>query len=145
MAKKVLDPAEALGLTEHQIEAVILDYLGTIENGYPCKIVCNGAIKKMPGGKIILVPQQNKYFRKGMSDILFLHPKKIFWFEVKTHDDYDFINRRIDFLRDTIHTDKTYIRWQNQIKFRDSMRILGYCAEFVESLNQVKQLVLRWM
>lgn len=143
--KKKLDPAEALGLTEHQIEASILERLGLIREGYPCKIVNNGAIKKTASGKIILVPQNNPYFRKGFSDVVFFHPKKTFFFEVKTWKDWDQITRRRDFFRDGIHTDKTYIRWQNQILFQDEMRRIGHIAEFVHSIAQVEFQVRRFV
>lgn len=145
MKKLFKDPAEALGLTEHQIEAKILDWLGTIDEGYPCKIVNNGAIKKLPGGKIVLVPQRNKYFRKGFSDIAFFHPKKTFFFEVKTHKDWDFITRRREWLKETAHINKDYIRWQNQIIFQDEMRKRGHVAEFVDSLSQVEFQVMRFI
>jgi len=141
--KKIKDPAEALGLNEHQIEAALLEWLSTVDDGYPCKIVNNGDIKKLPDGRVILIPQQNKFFRKGMSDILFIHRKKTFWFEVKIYKDWDFIDRRKDWLRKELHTDKNYIRWQNQIIFQDEMRKRGHIAEFVYSLQQVKFQILR--
>lgn len=130
-------------LTEKQIEKLILDHLSFMRGGFVTKVELGGRPVNS-GGRKVIIGFKNKYYRKGFSDIMFNYKGKVFYFEVKTPEEYNWYEKKKEKLRATPLTmlkSKKEIHFKEQQLFIDGVRRGGSVGEFVCSLNQVRNII----
>lgn len=126
--------------TEIECEKEILDYLGS-RGGFPCKIHLSGKPIKI-GRSFKLIPFKNKYYRKGMSDILYIEKGRLFVFEVKTEDEYKKAIKNINRLTKAFSELPKYLHHlKEQSDFIKKVKEAGGDGGFVFSVNCVKKIL----
>jgi len=120
-------------MSESEIQKEVMKYLKTIPNSKTIRLDGQGTIIK---GRVV---KQNKTFL----DILFLYNGQSFFLEVKTPAEKEFILKHWDRLLEGNFNqeDKTLKRYKNQIEEVKEIQGTGNIAEFVSSLNEVKELI----
>lgn len=80
-------------LDEKEIKESIAYALDMKYRSLTCVIELSGRPIKTPKG-FVLIPFKSPYYRRGMSDILFLHKGILFAFEVKTKEEYHWFSKK---------------------------------------------------
>ena len=132
-------------MLENPIQNFLLDYLGHLKNGFVMKIELSGKPIRN-GNKIVkIIPFKNKYYRKGMSDILFCYKGKFFCFEVKKKDEHEKILRNYERIKNTpIKMLPNYLHHaKEQMNFIQEIKRAGGDGDFVSNLEHVKEILRR--
>lgn len=126
--------------TEQQIKSYILHYLDSLPDSFVCNIELSGRPVKTRSGHTILIPFKNKFYRTGMSDILFWKNGKSYAFEVKTPSELKWWLNKIK--KNTIDLTKKKDRhfWE-QTEFLQEINAAGGKGAFVSSVEMVKSMI----
>lgn len=143
MTKKILTN-QVLVPSEKEIEKAIAKRLSYYQGGFVCVIELSGRPIRTPSGTV-MIPFQGEFYRKGMSDIIFLYKGKSFAFEVKTEKEYKWVVKHRDRLRKSARnllTKKRDIHVREQIDFIEGFKHSGNYGDFVCNFEQVEKIIL---
>jgi len=120
-------------MSESDIQKEVMKYLKCIPNSKTIRLDGQGIIIK---GKAV---KQNK----TLLDILFLYNGQAFFLEIKTPSEKEFILKHQNRLLEGNFNqgDKTLKRYKNQLEEVRNIRETGNIAEFICSLNEVRELI----
>lgn len=126
---------------EKHVQGLILDYLSNL-GGFVCKIELSGK-PIYRGGKLQLMPFKNKYYRTGMSDILYFYKGSVFCFEVKEPSEHEKIKKHFNRIADLSYQElPKYLRhYKAQYEFIESIKKQGGYGGFVSNLMEVKEIL----
>jgi len=119
--------------SESEIQGEIMDYLKDIPNSKTIRLDGQGLLIR---GRVV---KKNKTYL----DILFLYKSQAYFFEVKTASEKEFILKHKERLLEGGFSSNnvTLKRYKSQIEEVNDIRLTGNVAEFVCSLEEVKQLI----
>jgi len=121
---------------EGEIEDVICQWLSFFKDGKVYKIAPTGFFN----GKRF-VKHRNKFVLNGHPDIVFHYGGRVFYFEVKKPSEYKYIMKHYVAIKSRINLNKKRAHILEQILFIEDLRRVGHVAEFVCSLEMVKNSV----
>jgi len=121
---------------EGEIEDLICKWLSFFNDGKVYKIAPSGFFN----GKRF-VKHRNKFILNGHPDVVFHYQGRVFYFEVKKPSELKYLMKHYVSIKNGINLNKKKLHLQEQILFVEDLRRVGHVAEFVCSLDMVREII----